>query len=530
MEVMTKRAVIQVENTEKIIDLAKYLEASGWTIVTAGKNAELFRKEKIQFENESALYETELNSAEASKLVYNIMNTDEDGLEGNNIYLVCINVFPIPPARDVMSFNVRDANYYLAAVARGAFVNYQNVLILSDPDDYEEAMIQLRTDSVSKEFRLYLASKALNMVSAYDSSIASSILLNSKYGSPFMNYLMLPLKKQNMVHNGSNPQQVSCLYNYSYEQGATSGIKKLQGKELNYNIICDLSVAWEQISTLFSCLKNQFTVSSVNNEGYEFTSQFTPLTGTVFTVAVKFKSIIGAALSTNVLDSFKKTHTYDTETIDDVVLGCSAVIDKKAAEEIVNYKCAAIIAPSFTDDAKEILAANKNIRLIPTAKVTVSDYELQLVNGGMLLETRDKALFDKWYVKTRMRPSQKQTDELALGMLLAKNSRSYTAVLLRANSIVGISQACSSVRKAMRNVLIEAEEYIERNQLQGTTLGDILVSDAPIPFCKEVKELIEKGVTAIIQTGGTYSDDEFIKFCDERGVVMIFTNQTHILL
>lgn len=527
---MTKRAVIQVENTEKIIDLAKYLENAGWTILTAGKNADLFRKEKIQFENEPALTETHLNASEATNLVSNVMNTNEDGFDGNNIYIVCINVYPVNAARNNKDLDIRSSSYFLVTLIRDAFVNYQNVLLLSDPEDYEEAMIQLRTDSVSKEFRLYLASKALNMVSAYDSSIACGILLQSTYGSPFMNYLMLPLKKQNMFHGGSNPQQESCLYNFSYEQGVTGAFKKLQGKELNFNIICDLSVAWEQISTLFFCLKNQLTVKSINNEGYEFTSQFTPLTGTVFTVAVKYKSIVGAALSTNVLDSFKKTHTYDTEAIDDVVLGCSAVIDKKAAEEIVNYKCAAVIAPSFTDEAKEILAANKNIRLIPNAKVSVSDYELQMVNDGMLLETRDNALFDKWYVKTRMRPSQKQTDELALGMLLAKNSRSYTVVLLRANSIVGISQACSSVRKAMRNVLIDAEEYIERNQLQGATVGDILISDAPIPFCKEVRELIEKGVSAIIQTGGTSSDDEFIKFCDERGVVMIFTNQTHILL
>lgn len=530
---MSKRALIQVENTEKVIDLAKYLVNSDWEILSGGKTGDLFQNENIPFTNLNILTESKYHAKESSLFIQNILNTDSEGLNGNDIYLICINVNPIINVKssDILTTTTMEAPVFFHTVLlRDAFTNYSNIMILTDPEDYEEAIIQLRTDNVTMDFRKYLAGKTLNMLSAFDSAISSKVLFDSasKYGNQFMNYLMLPIKRQEVLKGGSNNQQKSCLYNFSYDDGALSGFKKLHGPDLTYNIISDLSVAWDQISTVYQKLKSQMTVKSVNCDGYEFTTQFTPLTGTVFTVAVKLNCVIGAGLSTNVLDSFKKAYTYDAESITDAVLGCSAVIDKSAAEEINQHSFSAIIAPGFTDEAKEIFADNKNIRLIPTAKVFVSGFDMQIINGGMLFQTRDSVVFEKWSVKTKIRPSQKQTDEMALGMLLAMNSRSYSAILLRGNSIVGISQACSSQKKALRNVLLDAKEFANRNGTQNETLGDILVCDSAISFCDEIRELIEKGVSSIIQTGGTPLDSEFINFCNERGVVMVFTDMTHI--
>lgn len=532
---MSKRAIIQVENTEKVIDLAKYLVNSGWEILSGGKTGEFLQKEEIPFTTVNILSEPKYNPHEVANFIQNIINTDEHGLDGNDIYLVCINIHPTLTAKKtdfLVSSTIGSTIFFHSVILRDAFANYTNIIILTDPEDYKEAIIQLRTDNVSEDFKQYLAAKALNMLSAFDSALSANILANSKYGEPFMNYLMLPLKRQVILKGGSNPQQKSCLYNFSYDDGALSGFKKLQGQgqELSYNIISDLSLAWDQISTIYHYLKNQLTVKSINCDGYEFTTQFTPLTGTVFTVAVKLNCIIGAGLSTNVLDSFKKAYTYDAESISNAVLGCSAVIDKLAAEEIIQHDFSAIIAPGFTDEAKEIFATNNNIHLIPTAKVFVSNFDIQIINGGMLFQTTDSVLFEKWNVKTKIRPSQKQSDEMALGMLLAMNSRSFSTILLRGNSIVGISQACSSQIKALRNVLLDAKEFAKRNGTENETLGDLLVCDSSIPFCDEVRELIDKGVSSIIQTGGTPMDSEFIKFCDERGIVMVFTDLTHISL
>ena len=104
---------------------------------------------------------------------------------------------------------------------------------------------------------------------------------------------------------------------------------------MSYTLVNDISYAWRQINTLFALLKDQLTVKSTNSDGYEFTTQFTPLTGTVFSLAVKFGTILGASHATNVLDSFKSTFTYDSISTSDVVFACSAVINGEAAEEIL---------------------------------------------------------------------------------------------------------------------------------------------------------------------------------------------------
>ncbi len=530
---MIKRALIHVENTENLLDFTKYLSSAGWTILSANKTEDLLKKEKIPVLHEQALVENNLYVNDTSQLVRKILlskyEQPEDFIlqnhDENNIFIVCMNVNP-DMVSGLFSKNsnqqIRPASFFVTTIIRNSFVNYENVLILTDPSDYKEAMIQLKTDNITKEFRTYLAGKALNMISAYDAGLAASILQNQQYGLPFMNYLMYPYRKTLQLHGGANPQQNGYLYKSPSNAGALNGFLKVQGKELTYNIISDVSFAWEKISLLYAILKTQYTVKSTNCDGYDFTTQFTPLTGTVFTIAVKFSSIIGAALSTNVLDSFKNTYTYDTQNITDAVLACSAVIDASAAQEIIKGSFVAVVAPSFTSDAKEILALNKNIRLIPSSKVSNISLDGKLINGGILIQTRDTELFTHWHVKTKNRPSQFQTDEMAFGMLLVMGARSYSSVLLKDNAIVAMAQGNTSSNRSLSIVY-------ENAKLRGESYPDgVLVCDSAIPFDQPVKTLIESGVTAIIQTGGTPADNEFINYCDERGIVMVFTDMTHI--
>lgn len=543
---MTKRAIIHVENKENLLEFAEYLSSAGWTILSANKTEELLKNAKIPVIREQALVENNLYVNDTSQLIRRILMSkyeQKDDIitpdhEENNIFIICLNFTPemniTLPSRT--STQIRPSNYYITSVLRNSFANYENVLILTDPADYKEAMVQLKTDNVSKEFRTYLAGKALNLVSAYDAGLAASILQNQQYGVQFMNYLMYPFKRTLQLHTGANSQQSGYLYQSPNQAGALNGFVKLQGRELNYNTTSDISFAWERICALYSILKNQYTVKSTNCDGYDFTTQFTPLTGTVFTIAVKFETIIGAALSTNVVDSFKNTYSYDTDNITNVVLACSAVIDANAAQEIIKGSFSALVAPSFTADAKQILSLNKNIRLIPSAKITNITLSGKMIHGGILLQTRDSELFEHWHVRTKNRPSQFKTDEMAFGMLLVMGARSYSAVLLKNNAITGIAQGSSSVNRALNVVYENAKlqlNHLKNNSENedsnlGDSLGDVLITDSSIPFDEPIKKLCDAGITAIIQTGGTPSDNEFINYCDERGIVMVFTGMTHI--
>ena len=549
---MTKRAVIHVENTENLVEFAEFLASEGWIILSANKTEEILRKQKIPVTKENALSESNLYMADTSKLIRRVMLTkyhEEDepyishpDADENNIYIICMNVLPaINPSIVSKQFDNQlcPNNFFVSTVLRNAFKNYDNLLILTDPADYKEAMIQIRTGSISKDFRTYLAAKALNMVSAYDAGLSASILQSPKFNEMFMNYMTLPFKREQQLHCGMNTQQSAYLYKSPSEEGSVGNFLKFQGKDLSYTLVYDISYAWRQINTLFALLKDQLTVKSSNSDGYEFTTQFTPLTGTVFSLAVKFGTILGASHATNVLDSFKATFTYDTVTTVDTVFACSAVINAESAEEIVKGNFAAIVAPSFTTEAKQILSKNKKTKLVPSSKVTNIDMEGRFINGGLLVQTKDTTLFNHWKVKTKNRPSQIQTDEMVFGMLLAMGARSYSAVLLKQNSICGIAQGCTSEKRAIDGVWFEALKFTERvngisgesfglrHDLDTSNLGEVLVSDGVIPFCDSTKKLLDSGVKAILQTGGTSSDDEFIDYCNEHGIVMVFTDITH---
>jgi len=540
---MQKCAIIHVENTENVLELAKYLVSAGWTILTANKTEDLLKREKIPVTHESSIAEYNQYAADTSQLIHKILytkpeqpyNYDDSKSEENNIFLICMNIIPeitIPTATKPLPTIINPGNFVVSSIIRASYANHSNVLVLSDPADYKEAMIQLKTDNIKKEFRTYLAAKALNMVSAYDAGLAASILQSPEYGVTFMNNLTYPYRKDTALHQGTNAQQTGYLYKTPDGNGALNGFLKLQGKDLTFTIVSDISYAWERVSTLYELLKNQYSVKSTNCDGYDFTTQFTPLTGTVFTIAVKFNAIVGAALSTNVLDSYKLTNQYDIQNITEIVLACSAVIDDVAAAEMVKGNYVAIIAPGFTAEAKQILSANKNIRLIPSAKISRSPYDGKLITGGLLLQTRDTSLFEHWQVRTKNRPSQFKTDEMAFGMLLAMGAHSYSAILIKNNAIVGIAQGCTSVNRAMMVVYQDALLHKERTQSENSdldnSLGDVLICDSTIPFDEPVKRLLDNGITAIIQTGGTPADNEFTNYCDERGIVMVFTGMTHI--
>lgn len=550
---MTKRAVIHVENTENLVEFAEFLVSDGWTILSANKTEEILKKQKIPVTKESALSENNMFMADTSKLIRRVMLTkyheeDETYLshpdeEENNIYIICMNVLPsINTAIVSKQFDNQlcPKNFYVTTLLRNAFRNYENLLILTDPDDYKEAMIQIRTGSISKDFRTYLAAKALNLVSAFDAGLSASILQSSKINEQFMNYMMMPFKKELPLHCGMNAQQAAFLYKSPSEEGSVGNFLKYQGKDLPYTLVNDISYAWKQINTLFTLLKNQPTVKSTNSDGYEFTTQFTPLTGTVFSLAVKFGTILGASHATNVLDSFKATFTYDSVMTTDTVFACSAVINTEAAEEIVKGNFAAIVAPSFTTEAKQILSKNKKTKLVPSFKVTNIELDLRFINGGLLVQTKDSTLFNQWKVRTKNRPSQIQTDEMVFGMLLVMGARSYSAVLLKQNSICGIAQGCTSEKRAIDGVLFESMKFQEyakgvysdklgiSHDIDTSNLGEVLVCDGAIPFCESTKKLIDSGVKAVLQTGGTSTDDEFIDYCNEHGVVMVFTGMTHL--
>lgn len=536
---MTKQAVIHVDNPENVIEFAKYLSDTGWTLLSANKTEELLKKNHIPVVHEQSLSNDKSYATDTTLLVRRILMAqyekdeyeDEISARENNIFILCMNVSP------VMHFSVNPqrtpsknffSDFYTASLLRAAYSNYKNVLVLTDPADYKEAIIQLKTDNITEDFRLYVAAKALNLVSAFDGGYSASLLQSGRFNIKYLNYLMYPFKKEIELEHGSNPHQTACLYTSTNDESPLANFLHNSNLNADFNEVADIALAYTQVINLFATLKNQYTVKCINCDGYEFTSQFTPLSGTVFAIAVKLNSIVGAGLASNVLDAFKLANFYNTEYITGASLACSAVIDESIANELVNSNLSGIIAPGFTGEAKSILSRNKNLKLIPFRMFSNIPLVGALINGGILLQQRDDVLFEKWIIKTKNRPSQIQSDELAFAMLIAKGARSYSAVLLKDRALIGISQSCPSTVRAVKLALLDARETQERRKTSEQKIANVLVCDGVLHFNDDIRELIEGGVTAILQTGGSPTDNEFIQYCDEKGIVMVFTDITHI--
>lgn len=531
---MANRAIINVEDTEGILPLAKYLSESGWDIFCSGKTASLLSSNGIHIKSVYSLASDKNNRESFSALVENITGqeffyeTVEDEKSKQQKLLVCINFVPeYTHPKDIRDASKIASNIYDrgAALIQFAAKNFQNVISLTDPHDYGEAIIRLRTDNFSTEYRLYLAAKSLNMLSAYNAAIASSIFYkvdNSRYPK----YLTLPYHKVMSLSHGMNKQQASAYYTVSNVLGATSGFKKLQGRQSTFETIANINAAWKAVFRFSKFLKNPYAVTSVTHDGATFTTRFTPAAGNVFTVIVNYGTIEGAALGESAYTSCEKTLANKKFNFEHTTIACSSTIDEKAAEAIVKSGVATVIAPSYTAEAKKVFEGAQDMRICTSSHVSLYDNEFISIDGGIVVQREDDMIFDSWKIATQARPTQNQSDAAAFGMLCLMSTK-YDAVVIVSDMAICFVQ-CGKLES------LSGADYISNNNVEcgeGNKNGAVLVCNCVLPFTENTRRTVEsQNVAAIIQTGGAAWDDDFVSYCNEKNIAMIFTGITHISL
>lgn len=230
---MKKIALLYTSNTDKLVNLAQFLVHDGWEIISAGNTATFLKKQNIHVTVEKSI-ESDIYSEDSfSNILKMLLNAGRDYSKNSaaqEIKLVCINMAAtFRPLSDFKEDDKPDNCIDLKTnfIIRIAAKNYNNVMLLTDPVDYDEAIVQLRNNNISKDFCLYLAGKALNMTSAYDAASSNSILYEKV---EFPNYFLYPLKKVGKLRHGMNQQQAACLYSMNDNDSALSGVKKYTGK------------------------------------------------------------------------------------------------------------------------------------------------------------------------------------------------------------------------------------------------------------------------------------------------------------
>ena len=153
------------------------------------------------------------------------------------------------------------------------------------------------------------------------------------------------------------------------------------------------------------------------------------------------------------------------------------------------------------------------------------------MDGGLLVSRPDKMIQKNLRVVTQLRPTRPQVYAMAFGMLVAMVSKSDCAVVVNDTAAVGISAGNTTRSRAVRYALMEAKEYFEKNNLTSEERNaEILVSDSAIEFDEHAKTMADAGIKAVIQTGGSETDEEFIQYCNEHGIAMVFTGIQHLAI
>jgi phosphoribosylaminoimidazolecarboxamide formyltransferase/IMP cyclohydrolase len=529
---MKKRALISVFCKDGILELASFLSGAGWEILSTGGTSKYLQENKIPVTDVSSVtgfpecldgrVKTLHPAIHAGLLARRNEQSHMDALRAlglSTIDLVCVNLYPFfekvqASAAYGGALSLEETVEFIdiggPTMLRSAAKNYQDVIVLTDPADYAEAVNGLKAE-VPLEFKKRLAGKVFDLTSAYDAAIAR-YLLDEEYPQ----YWPLSLKKGQSLRYGENGHQSAALYLHTDRPGVLGGMEQLHGKELGYNNIRDLDLAWKA-ACAFGLPANG-TAPAGEDEVRRLIPEATS-GGKICCVAVKHNTPCGIALGNTLIEAYQKTYACDPVSIYGGIIACNTTVDIAAAAKLGELFLEIIAAPDFEPEALEILKKKKNLRIIKLAKAPAESHEYIAVDGGLLVQHSDHSLLEKWEVVTKAAPAAGDLRDMIFGM------RAVTFVKSNAIMIVK-DEAATGIGGGQVNRIWPTAQSLERS---AAVLKDarVLASDAFFPFADVVEAAAAAGIKAIIQPGGSKNDILSIEACDKHGIAMVFTGTRH---
>ncbi|MDR1970362.1 MAG: bifunctional phosphoribosylaminoimidazolecarboxamide formyltransferase/IMP cyclohydrolase [Treponema sp.] len=531
---MKQRALISVFNKDGIRELAGYLAGAGWEILSTGGTARYLEENRLPVTDVSAVtgfpecldgrVKTLHPAIHAGLLARRDVKAHMETLERQGlgpIDLVCVNLYPFfEKVRAGLSLEetVEFIDIGGPAMLRSAAKNYRDVLVLTDPADYGEAAAFLKAGAVPEEFRKRLAGKVFDLTSAYDGAIARYLLDTDIPGGQdeYPPYWPLSLGRDQRLRYGENSHQSAALYLNTDKPGALGSMEQLHGKELGYNNIRDLDLAWKA-----ACA---FGLEAAPAVGDEDIRALGILDGAqarrVCCVAVKHNTPCGIALGDTLLEAYDKTYACDPVSIFGGIVAANVKLDAATAAKLGELFLEIVIAPDFEDEALAILKKKKNLRIMKARRAPRETHEYIAVDGGLLVQGTDKKLFEKWEVVTKARPAGAHIRDMIFGMRAVTFVKSNAILIVQDEAAVGIGGG-------QVNRIWPAAQALERAAKVTAAPAPVLASDAFFPFADVVETAAAAGIKAIVQPGGSVNDQLSIEACDRHGIAMVFTGTRH---
>ena len=397
-------------------------------------------------------------------------------------------------------------------MVRSAAKNHEHVAVLTDPDQYDRVLAAFEASGgvLNASVRRQLALEAFAHTAAYDAAITRwmqarpELDLAPETSAAALPWLeALPLRQQ--LRYGENPHQKAGWY--SAETSGWGGAVQLQGKELSTNNLLDLEAA----------------LATVREFGYG--SGGLHPTSRAAAVVVKHTNPCGVAVGDGTATALTRALDADRVSAFGGIVALNGCVDAAAAKELTSLFLECVVAPSFAPEAREILSAKGNLRLLelaPEAIDAAGRDHVRSILGGVLVQDLDDELVtpDDWTVATDRAPTATERDDLCFAWQLVRHVRSNAIVVARDGQSLGVG-AGQMNRVGSARIALEAAGDRAK--------GAVLASDGFFPFDDTVRLAAEHGITAVIHPGGSKRDDDSIRACNELGVAMLLTGRRHFL-
>jgi phosphoribosylaminoimidazolecarboxamide formyltransferase/IMP cyclohydrolase len=542
---MKKRALLSVFYKDGLLDLASFLSKNGWEIISTGGTSKFLQENKIPVIDVSSVtgfpecldgrVKTLHPSIHAGILARRGVQSHVDTLKElkiETIDLVCVNLYPFfekVQAGLSLDETIEFIDIGGPGMLRSAAKNFNDVIVLTDPADYPEVTAGIKSGKVSLELKKRLAGKVFDLTSAYDAAIAR-YLLDEEYPP----YLPMSLKKGQALRYGENGHQSAALYLNTDRPGVLSGMEQLNGKELGYNNIKDLDIAWKAVCA--------FGLESDGTKpiGETDIRRIVPSAASgkeVCCVAIKHNTPCGIALGDTQMDAYHKVFACDPVSIFGGIVAFNVKVNVAVALRLGELFLEVVVAPDFDDDALEVLKKKKNLRIIRMKKAPKEKHEYIAVDGGILVQQSDRTLLEKWEVVTKTAPQECDLKDMVFGMRAVTFVKSNAIIIVKEQSATGIGggqvnrvwPARQSLKRSAEALEAASEETADTG---GSPWNDnlparVLASDAFFPFADIVEAAAQAGIKAIIQPGGSVNDKLSIEACDNHGIAMVFTGTRH---
>jgi phosphoribosylaminoimidazolecarboxamide formyltransferase/IMP cyclohydrolase len=486
-----KRALLSVWDKTGIVDLAKVLADNGVKIISSGGTGKVLGEAGIGYTEVSAYTGSpEMMDGRVKTLHPKIHGgllgrrgiddavMEAHGIEG--IDLLAVNLYPfemmagrnLPLAELVEYIDIGGP-----AMIRAAAKNYRDVAVVVDPADYSAVADAVARGEISQEQRLVLAKKAFARTAAYDAAIS-----NYLYGleGAFPGVYTVQYGNGRVLRYGENPHQQAAVY-------GTEGIAAqvpLQGKQMSYNNYLDVDAA--------TGLVREFNEPCA--------------------VIVKHNNPCGVAIGSSVLEAYIAAREVDPVSAYGSVIAFNRDVDAALAEEIASTFVEVVIAPSFADDALEVMKRKENMRVLTLPEPIVAD-RIRSIDGGALVQ-RTPDYTESWEVVSDRDPDAKELQGLQLAWKVCKHTKSNTIIFADEHAVIGIGAGQMSRVDAAKIAIEKARRSLERSSV---------ASDAFLPFPDTLEVAAEAGATALVQPGGSIRDAEVIEAANRLNVAMIFT-------